>query len=219
MPVSGSACGYYTDVSLFGGPSARLGAGQTTPPGDGGTASPSVSLPPGGSSTAVTATDSNGALAAYGPAVVFGGRPPANAKGPMPPSGAMRATTKGKRSVTSSASVKNVGAGPFTASSVSSTCTASTTSGTKGSTTVTRGVLVTATDQDGNATATEPVPAHPPVNHTVQGQISTGDRFKAVFNEQEAGPDGAITVRALHLYLLGPAAKGDVVVAESRARA
>jgi hypothetical protein len=130
----------------------------------------------------------------------------------------MRASTKGKRSVTSGASVKNVGAGPFTASSVSSTCTASK-SATKASTTVTRGVLVTATDEDGNPTATEPVPAHPPVNHTVEGRISTGDTFRAVFNEQDTGPDGAITVRALHLYLLGPAARGDVVVAESQARA
>jgi hypothetical protein len=78
---------------------------------------------------------------------------------------------------------------------------------------------VTATDEDGNPTATEPVPAHPPVNHTVEGRISTGDTFRAVFNEQDTGPDGAITVRALHLYLLGPAARGDVVVAESQARA
>jgi hypothetical protein len=86
----------------------------------------------------------------------------------------------------------------------------------RGSTTVTKGVLATASDRDGNPTATEVLPSHPPVNHTVTGKTSTGDKFRAVFNEHELGPDGTITVRALHLYLLGPAAKGDVVVAESR---
>lgn len=216
--VAGSACGYYTEISLFGGPPSRLGCGQTVPPGTEGSASPSVTLPEGGSGTPVTVTDDDGALAQYGPAVVFGGRPPADPNAPFPPSGPQKVSTKGKRSVTSSASVKNVGPGPFTASAVRSTCTAST-SGVEASTTITKGVLVTATDADGNPTTVKEIPARPTANYTLRGKIPTGDKFKAVFNEQKKGRDGSITVRAVHLYLLGPTAVGDVVVAEAHARA
>ena len=48
-----------------------------------GSASPSVTLPVGGSSTSVKATDDNGALAQYGPAVVFGGKPPKDPNAPL----------------------------------------------------------------------------------------------------------------------------------------
>ncbi len=218
VSVAGGACGYFTDVSLFGGPSTVRGFGQTIPPGDAGSASPSVTLPAGGAVTAVTATDANGALAQYGPAVVFGGRPPTDANAPIPPSGLQKASTKGKRSVTSSASVKNVGAGPFSATAVSCTCRAGT-SGAAASTTITRGLLATATDSDGNPTAVVQLPVHPEVDHTVTGTTGTGDRFKAVFNQQSVAADGTITVAALHLYLLGPTAVGDVVVAQAHARA
>lgn len=217
MTVAGGACGYFTDVALFGGPSTVRGFGQTIPPGNAGSASPSVKLPAAGSVTALTATDGNGALAEYGPAVVFGGRPPANPDAPVPPSGTQKATTKGKLSVTSSASVKNVGAGPFSASAVSCTCNAKK-SGTSGSTTITKGVLATATDADGSPTATSVIPAHPPLNHTLTGTTSNGDNFKAVFNEQTVAADGTITVDAVHLYLLGPTAVGEVVVARAHSR-
>jgi hypothetical protein len=212
----GGACGYYTDVALFGGPATVRGCGQTVPPASERSASPSVTLPSGGSATAVVATASSGALAQYGPAVIFGGRPPADPKALLPPSGELRVSTKGKRSVTSSASVKNVGPGPFNATSVRSTCTAAA-SGTTGSTTITRGVLATATDADGNTTASSTIPTHPPVNLALTGTTSNGDNFKAVFNEQTVGADGTISVVAVHLYLLGPTAIGDVVIAESHA--
>jgi len=215
--VSGTACGYLTDVGLFGGPPTRRGCDQEVPPGSAGSASPSVTLPPGGSSTAVTAA-AGGALAEYGPAVIFGGRPPANPDAPIPPCGALTVSTRGKRSITSTASVKNVGPGPFTAESVRSTCNASK-SGVTGSVTITRGVLVTATDADGNPTSTEAIPSHPPVNHTLKGKTSNGDRFTAVFNEQKLNPDGSITVDAVHLHLLGPTAKGDIVIARTSSRA
>jgi hypothetical protein len=218
MSVAGGACGYFSDVSLFGGPSTVRGFGQTIPPGDARSASPSVTLPAGGSVTALTKTDADGALAAYGPAVVFGGRPPADPNAPIPPSGAQKVSTKGKLAVTSSASVKNVGAGPFSAGAVSCTSKAGK-SGASASTTVTRGVLATATDPDGNPTASVELPAHPPVNHTVTGTTSNGDDFKAVFNEQTVAADGTITVEAVHLYLLGPTAVGDVVVARAHSRA
>lgn len=215
--VSGGAFGYLTDLSLFGGPATVRGFGQKKPPGNAKSASPSVTLPKGGSATAVTATG-DGALAQYGPAVVFGGRPPADANAPLPPSGALTVSTKGTRTVTSSASVKNVGAGPFTASSVRSTCKASP-SGTQGSVTIVKGELVTAADADGNPTATETIPSHPDANFTLTGVNDIGDQFKAVFNEQTVDADGTITVTAVHLYLQGPTAVGDVVVARSYARA
>lgn len=216
--VSGGAFGYLTDLSLFGGPATVRGFGQKKPPGNAKSASPSVKLPKGGSATAVTATDSDGALAQYGPAVVFSGRPPADASAAMPPSGALTVSTKGTRTVTSSASVKNVGAGPFTASSVRSTCKASP-SGTQGSVTIVKGELVTAADADGNPTATETIPSHPDVNFTLTGVNDIGDQFKAVFNEQTVGADGTITVTGVHLYLQGPTAVGDVVIARCHARA
>jgi len=218
VSVGGGACGYFSDVSLFGGPSTVRGCGQTVPPGNAKSTSPSVNLPDGGSVAAVTVTDANGALAQYGPAVVFGGRPPADDGAPIPPSGPLKVTTKGKRSVTSSASVKNLIAGPFSAGSVGCTCNA-TKSGTSASTTIGKGTLATATDGDGNPTATAVVPAHPPVNHTVTGTTSNGDSFKVVFNEQTVAADGTITVGAVHLYLLGPTAIGEVVVARAHSRA
>ncbi|HEX2046645.1 MAG TPA: choice-of-anchor P family protein [Acidimicrobiales bacterium] len=210
--VSGSACGYYSKVGLFGGPEELRGCGQTVPPGDERSASPSVTLPPDGSSTAVTAED-DGALAQYGPAILFGG------KALPDPSGPIKVSTRGKKSVTSSASVKNVGTGPFTATSVRSACSASQTSGATGSTTVTGGVLVTKTDADGNPTKSEKIPSKPPANYTRRGVNAVGDKFKAVFNEQKKGRDGSITVTGVHLYLLGPNATGEVVVAQSRAKA
>ncbi|MDQ6724651.1 MAG: hypothetical protein M3066_00520 [Actinomycetota bacterium] len=205
-------------MSLFGGPPTVRGFGQTVPPGDAQSASPAVTLPAGGSVSAVTATDADGALARYGPAVVFGGRPPADPDAPIPPSGAQKASTKGKLSVTSAASVKNVGAGPFSAGSVSCTCNARK-AGTKATTTITRGVLVTATDADGNTIAREVIPAHPPVDLTFTGTTDTGDNFKAVFNEQSVASDGTITVVAVHIYMLGPTAVGDVVIARAHSRA
>jgi hypothetical protein len=154
----------------------------------------------------------------YGPAIIFGGKPLQDANAPLPPCGPITVSTKGKTSVTSTASVKDVGPGPFTADAVRSTCTASA-SGPKGSTTITKGRVVTATDADGNPTKVESVPSRPPANFTLKGQIPTGDKFRAVFNEQKVKKDGSITVNAVHLYLLGPTAKGDVVIAQSYAKA
>ena len=216
--VTGGACGYFTNVGLFGGPPTVRGAGQSIPPASAASASPEVTLPPGGSSTPVSATDGNGAMAMYGPAVIFAGRPPKDPNLPIPPSGAITVTTKGKKAVTSTATVKNVGPGPFTATSVRSTCHAAT-AGVTGSTTITKGVLATATDADGNVTASEALPTHPPVDHTLTGTTGSGDTFRAVFNEQVVDADGAITVNAVHLYLLGPTAVGDVVIARSQAGA
>src|SRR5947209_5486305 len=67
--VTGSACGYYVNFGLFGGPPSVRGCGQTMPPGSTTSSSPSVTLPAGGGNQ--TATDPDGATAVYGPANVF----------------------------------------------------------------------------------------------------------------------------------------------------
>lgn len=213
--VAGGACGYYAEVGLFGGPAERRGCGQTVPPGNARSASPEVTLPPEGSSTAVTETDQDGVIAQYGPAIILGGIYPGTETGPTGP---VVVSTKGKTSVTSSASLKRVDAGVFNATSVRSTCTASK-SGVKGSTSITKGVVITAAHANGEPKSTKTVPSDPPVNHRITGRNSIGDKFRIVFNEQKKSRDGTLTVIAVHLYLLGPNALGEVVIAESHCRA
>ncbi len=213
--LAGGACGYSANVGLFGGPPERRGCGQTMPPGNARSASPQVTLPEGGSTTSIAATDEDGVIAVYGPAIILGGKYPGTNTGPTGP---VVVSTKGKTSVTSSASVKSVDAGVFTATSIRSTCTASK-SGVKGSATVTNCVVVTASDADGNPKSTRTVPSKPPANHKISGKNSIGDKFRVVFNEQKKAKDGTITVVAAHLYLLGPTAIGEVVIAECHARA
>jgi len=212
--AAGGAFGYFSDVGLFGGPRERRGQGQTVPPANARSATPEVTLTPGGSSTAISAVDEDGVIAIYGPAVILGGRYPGTDTGPTGP---VVVSTKGKTSVTSSASVKNIDAGVFTAGSVRSTCTASK-SGVKGSTTVTKGVVITSAQADGTPKTTKTVPSDPPPNHKITGINSIGDKFRVVFNEQKKSRDGTLTVIAVHIYLLGPNAIGEVVIAESHAK-
>ncbi len=212
--VSGSAFGYTASVGFFGGPQSTRGVGQTIPPGTAGSASPSVTLPAGGSTTVVAKSDSNGALGQYGPAVIFGGKSTATTS---PPSGLLKVTTTGTTKVISTALVKNVGPNTFTADQVSSKCSAAAPATATGSATITNGVVATATDADGEATQTVAVPNPTPKNYTVNGSINNvGDTFKIVFNEQVKTADGSITVNGAHMYLLGPFAKGDTIIAQSK---
>jgi len=218
--VSGGACGYFSEVSLFGGPRNRRGCDQ---PADApaSNASPSVTLPAGGSASPVSATDTDGATAQYGPAKLFSGQYPSNdPNADAPPSGPITVSTQGTPggSVTSTASIslpRGVGPGPIVADGVRSTCTAGA-SGLTASTTITNGTLVTSTTADGSALDTQPVPVNPPVNYTRTGTITNvGDNFRVVYNEQTQS-GGSITVNAVHMYLLGPTAVGDLVIAQSR---
>lgn len=111
------------------------------------------------------------------------------------------------------------GCGQTVPQGTKASATTATRTGATGSTTIVRGALATEADPDGNPTATAAVPTHPPVNHTVTGTTSSGDSYRAVFNEQTVDADGTITVVAVHIYLLGPTALGDIVVAESHAGA
>jgi hypothetical protein len=215
-----------------------------------------VVLPPGGSETAITATDPDGAKAQYGPAVISGGLWPCedvgtdpdgdgvtgNCPSSAPASGPQAASTQGTPgggTVKSSADIALLaepvpvtcfpdwgpnppstdgcvsygGSGPFPvqADSVHVECTATADSVT-GSTTFKNAILATTTDVEGNPVDQEVVPDSPPVNYTRSGVITNvGDVFTAVYNQQIVNADGSLTVNAVHMYLFGPTAVGEVV--------
>lgn len=199
--VSGGAYGIFAHITLFGG--AQPDTGPT----------PSVTLPPNGSSSPIT-DSAPSAKAQYGPAVLVDANEiKVSTEG----------TTGANGSVTSSATVDGKGEEgvvPVFYDRLASTCTARE-SGLSGSTTVGGGKLVTSTlpQNDPNAGApkdTEDVPANPPANYERTGNITNvGDSFRVVYNEQIK--DGAsITVNAVHLFLLGPTAVGDLIIGQSR---
>jgi hypothetical protein len=188
-------------VSLFGGPASPRGP------------APAVTLPASGGDQ--TATDPDGDAATYGPAYIFENH------------GAMTVHTQGSTgpggSVTSSASVRNVEDNdPFHAGSpdgeVTSTCTASE-SGLSGSARIVNGRLVLHTDTTTGEPTEEVTFPHgwdPAPNTTYDGALDhVGDDWRIVFNEQILGPD-SITVNAVHMYLLGPTAVGDMIIGQSR---
>ena len=198
--VKGSAFGYLaTNFVLLGG--------AQTPSGP----APTVTLPAEGSSTPLTNTAAS-ALVRYGPATIFtSGESSVRTQGTTGPSG----------SVTSSASVSNLntsGQEVLTAGNLSSTCNASE-SGRTGSTTITGGKLIVSEGADVGNPADDTVvdlPANPSPGTEHTGKIETvGDTFRAVFNEQIVGSDGSITVNGAHIFLLGPTATGEVIVAQS----
>ena len=202
-PAGPGAFGYVAEVSLFGGPQAiRPCANPPTNTTD-CRPRPAVSLPSGGSPTPVTESVAT-ADARFGPGIVF-------------TSGPIGVSTEGTAaSTTSKVEIRNVNASGqevFTASGLSSTCT-----GGSGSTTITGGTLRTSEgDPDNEGDDTDvPIPANPPPNTTREGKIEgAGDTYRAVFNEQIV-KDGSLTVNAYHLFLLGPTAKGELVVGQSR---
>ena len=195
--VTGSAYGHHADVTIFGGQQPVAGP------------APTVTLPPGGSATPITATAPS-ALVEYGPATLFSsGRLTVSTEGTTGPDG----------SVTSTASIDTINTSQvevFTAANLSSTCTASE-SGVSGSTTVTGGTLITSEgdpEVEGDET-TISVPTNPAPNTAFEGALEgVGDTFRYVFNEQIQNPDGSITVNALHGYLLGPTAVGDLIIGQ-----
>ena len=217
--VRGSACGYFVNVGLFGGPQMRRGCGQAVDAPAAG-ASPEVTLPASGSASPITADDPDGATAQYGPARIFAGRWPEHIPS-APPSGPISVRTQGTvgggGSVTSSVDIVlrnppnadspgGFGPGPVEGDELHSTCSASE-SGVTGSVRFVNGLLSTATDAGGSPTAQEDIPANPPPNYTRHGVITNvGDVFSVVFNEQIRNGDGSLTVNGFHMYLFGPVA-------------
>lgn len=199
--LNGSAYGAYVHVGLFGGPPSQVGA------------TPVVVLPPTGGKEDASLPE---LIAQFGPATVFGGRfedPGRN------PSGELTVTTEGEIGpdgyVTSAATVTNVGPGPLVADEIYSSCR-SDQSGVTGSATFKNAVVETSYDAETQeAVTTEPVPESPAPNTAMEGTIDhVGDRFRVVFNEQVVEGD-TIIVRAVHMYLLGPIAVGDLIIGQS----
>jgi hypothetical protein len=123
--------------------------------------------------------------------------------------------------VTSSATVANVnksGQEQLTASSVGSTCSASAT-GETGSTTLRGANLLTSAGANLNSEADDVIvqlPADPAPNTPYTGKIEeVGDTFRVVVNEQLRS-SGSITVNAVHIFLLGPTAVGELIIGQSR---
>ena len=206
--VAGSAYGFSSNVSLFGGPSTTRGP------------APTVTLPAGGSATPVSSSAA-AEQAVYGPAHIFDAGPTTvTTQGTPGPTGSVTstATIQGcAAAIANSCSAGQVYGGPFTATSVTATCTANQT-GTAGSVSIVNGSVVTSTDSSGNPLTTIAVPGSPPANSTISGTInSTGGGFTWVFNEQTTNQDGSLTINAAHEILgatgTGPA-KGDLIIGQ-----
>jgi hypothetical protein len=177
-------------------------------------ASPDVTLPPGGSARPLVAVDTDGARAVYDVPVLFGGRFLPDQT--VPPSGMLLAQTVGTTTVQSVALATLVGPQPFYARSVLAACTAG--SGSRVfAVQLTDAVVVTSTDRFGNPRTSVPVPTTPLVNFTVPYTINNvNDHGVTVFNERIDNADGSTTVNAAHMYLQGPTAVGDMVIGQAR---
>jgi hypothetical protein len=210
--VTGSAFGYYTNVSLFGGPYTLLGYGQSgSAPAV--AATPSVTLPSSGGN--VSLTDSDGSKAAYGPAVIFGWYD--DATGTYVNSGSetvlTQGTISGSGSVLSRSTVVNAGPGPLVMPQIVTQCSRSG-STTVPSVTVSNGFVETSTDPNtGDVTSTQSIATSPTAGTRINGTLNhIGDSFHIIFNEQTTNADGSKTVVGAHMYLEGPIAVGDMVV-------
>ena len=196
------AYGYFASVSLFGGPPNNSGP------------SPTVTLPAEGSRGPVT-TVVPSARAQFGPATILESREAKVTIEAVPgPAG----------SYASTASVTGIDEPPLPLlyEKVTSTCTAKGSELT-GSTSL-AGQLALSTyaapdPREGEPRDAIPLPPNPAPNTERTGELTNiGDRFRVVFNEQVR--DGEfLTVNAIHMYLLGPIAVGDLVIAQSRCRA
>jgi hypothetical protein len=210
----GSACGYYTNVSLFGGPYVLHGCGQdANQPAV--ASSPSVTLPSTGSSQ-ITQTDSDGALSQYGPAIIFGGQYDANDN--VGNSGSLQAWTMGTptTAATSNANAYTVGPGPFVADFVRAYCSATVNNAKTMVSQYTNAQVITSTDMDGYPATTYNV-SNPAPNTSVPFEITNmGDHGHVVLNERILNTDGSTTVTAMHMYMEGPIAYGDMVIGQAR---
>ncbi|MDQ6617335.1 MAG: hypothetical protein M3083_21965 [Actinomycetota bacterium] len=208
--VTGSAYGVSANISLFGGQQPPFGP------------APRVTLPSGGSTIITASAPSENVT--YGPAQFFSsGKETVTTKGSIGTSGSVTSTTS-IASATQPAGTclgtqtSCIYAGPFTATSIASSCTATQTA-VSGKTTFVTGKLVTATDTNGNPTTTVAIPANPPANDTISGYLYAGttdkETFTWIFNQQKVNADGSITVTAAHQILIGPTAKGDLYIGQA----
>lgn len=206
--------------SAFGvsAPNITLFGGAQTPYGP----VPKITLPSSGSSTTLSASAKKEDVV-YGPANFFSSGPEkvttkgtTGATGSVVSTALIKAATQPAGTCPASATAC-VAVGPFTASSAASKCKATQTAVT-GATTIVGGQLVTATDTNGNPTATVTIPGSPAPNYTISGFLYSSptdkESFTFIFNQQTVS-GSSITVIAGHEELLGPTAKGDIYFGES----
>jgi hypothetical protein len=187
--VSGSAFGHSVSISLFGGPPFTSGP------------APQVTLPAAGGQAGDSLASMRSAPPGNPPPVVF------------LETGLQEVSTSGQPgatgSATSTATVTNPNALSdfIVASQIQSTCT-SDEGGSTGSTTLTDATFTNDTD-------VRQLPTNPAPNETIEGvQPDVNDSFRVVFNEQTV-TGSSITVNAVHIYLLGPSAVGEIIIAQS----
>ena len=204
--VTGSAFGFETaGVTLFGGAQNPV------------VARPSVTLSPDGSNSPQTGSATTG-IVQYGPATLYTSDAISVAtEASLGSSGSVKSTASVK-SVNKASTQSSTGSEELTANEISSACTASA-SGTTGSTTISKGTLATLSgDSDPNKPTLVNLPANPPPNDSISGKIDLSatdtESFRFVFNEQTASGD-TLTVDAVHEYLEGPTAKGEVIIGQS----
>jgi len=222
----GYACAFWTNVSLFGGPYGSEGCGtQTSPYATANTAAPSVTLPVSGAYTALTDTD--GALAQYGPADIVSS--PYDANDNLTNTGQLSVFTYGTSVVTSQAQSKALGPSPFWTATPTSwipassegyakaICTASSPTAKSLAVQILNGYVDTAVDANGYPTNTVAIPTNPSVNYSVPftiQNINPDEHGVVVFNERVSNADGSTTLNAVHMYMQGPTALGDVIIAQ-----
>jgi hypothetical protein len=226
--TQGYGCGYYSNVSLFGGPYGSMGCGTQTSP-DANANSAAVSTTWNGTTQYVN--DANGVKAQYGPADMLSspwlvGDVTAN-------TGAMTVTSQGSSSIQVTAKAVGVGPSPFYTSTpngadnpgspagyVQTTCTASGPTTYSGSTTIDKGHVDTKLDANGYPVNTVSLPVPLPQNYRVDYTIDNipgGEHGHLIFNERiYNSADGSYTVNGSHMYEEGPTALGDVIIAQSK---
>ncbi|HVM13813.1 MAG TPA: hypothetical protein VM287_05745 [Egibacteraceae bacterium] len=197
--VTSSAYGYYSNVGLFGGDPSERGP------------EPTVSVAADASNSPQEASVDS-ASAVYGPAELLRAGPiDVQAQGSLGVDGSATSSSRVQADPDPEARL-----GPFLWDAVDSTCTADG-NGVNASATVTNGVVETKYNADTQEPEeTVPVPDNPEPGHTVEGTLDhVGDRFRIMFNEQVENPDGSTTVNAVHVYLLGAIAVGDLIIGQS----
>lgn len=185
--VTGSAFGFSANVSLFGAPQPPAGP------------EPTVTLPSAGGEE--TDTQASGEAVFGGVATLFeSGELTVGTEGTTGPDGF----------VASFASVLDVGPGPFTADEVGSECVADE-EGFETGVTILNGVVE---GVDGGAVD---VPENPEPGTSFEGVVEgPNDKFRIVFNEVVEDEDtDTVTVNAVHVFLLGPIATGELIIGQS----
>jgi hypothetical protein len=231
------ACAYWVNINIFGGGYKSQGcAPQTDPGATANSLAPSVTLPAAGGY--LSAPDADGAKGIFhGVAVLFSS--PYDPNDNLTNSGRLDATVAGNSSgVQAIARAETVGPSPFWTRSPSSAAPwaepAKSGSSYDGSTgfveakcqgsgstevgtvTIKNGFVDTITGTNGYPTQTVAVPNPTPVNYRVDYRMdNVGDSGYIIFNEQIPNADGTRTVNAVHMYMLGTSAYGDLIIGKT----